>query len=177
MSFRMALRPLFVCSALLAGSHAFAQPKIAVVNMQQAVFATAEIKKADADLQATMKPRTDAAGALQTELQGIAAQLQQTPSKLTPQQQEELSAEGQRKQRDLQRMQQDLTETADAARQEIIPTITKKMVDVVKKLAEEKGFDVVSDTANLVYFKAPMDITTEAIAAYDKTYPVAAPKK
>ncbi len=50
------------------------------------------------------------------------------------------------------------------------------MQDVVKKLAEEKGLDIVVDSANTVFYKAPFDITAEATAAYDKTYPVAAAK-
>ena len=45
------------------------------------------------------------------------------------------------------------------------------MQEVVKKLAEEKGFDVVVDISNTVYFKPALEITTESIAAYDKTYP------
>ena len=45
------------------------------------------------------------------------------------------------------------------------------MQEVVKKLAEEKGFDVVVDVSNAVYFKPALEITTESIAAYDKAYP------
>ena len=45
------------------------------------------------------------------------------------------------------------------------------MQDVVKKLATEKGLDIVIDISNAVYFKDSLEITTEAIAAYDKAYP------
>jgi outer membrane protein len=47
-----------------------------------------------------------------------------------------------------------------------------RMQEVVKKLADEKGLDIVVDSANTVFFKAPLEITTEATAAYNKTYPV-----
>jgi outer membrane protein len=43
--------------------------------------------------------------------------------------------------------------------------------EVVKKLAEEKGLDVVVDITNAFYFKPALEITTESIAAYDKAYP------
>ena len=46
------------------------------------------------------------------------------------------------------------------------------MTEVVKKLAEEKGYDLVVDTSTALYFKPALDITAEAIAAYDKAYPV-----
>ena len=49
------------------------------------------------------------------------------------------------------------------------------MSEVVKKLAEEKGLDVVVDLPYTVFAKPALDITTDAIAAYDKAYPAAAP--
>jgi outer membrane protein len=46
------------------------------------------------------------------------------------------------------------------------------MAEVVKKIAEEKGLDVVVDIGNTVYFKPALDITTDIVAAYDKAHPV-----
>jgi len=61
----MGLRPLLVCSALLVSAQlASAQAKVAVINLQRAVFESAEIKKADAQMQATFKPRQDKIDAL-----------------------------------------------------------------------------------------------------------------
>ena len=39
---------------------------------------------------------------------------------------------------------------------------------------DERGYDVVVDSANTIYFKPGLDITNDAIAAYDKTYQPAA---
>ena len=44
---------------LLFANLASAQTKVAVVNLQKAVFDSAEIKKADAEMQAKFKPRQD----------------------------------------------------------------------------------------------------------------------
>jgi len=171
----MGFRPLLVCSALLALSQiASAQAKVAVIDTQKAVFETAEIKKADADLQATLKPRNDRALQLNNELQSIQQQLQTNATKLTQQQADDLQSDGTRKQRELQRLQTELQEAADSARQEIIPKCTLRMKDVVKKLAEEKGFDLVVDTQVALYFKPAMDLTADATAAYNKAYPAAA---
>ncbi len=172
---RMGFRPMLVCSALLAlAQSAPAQIKVAVVSMQQAVFATAEVQKADAELQVRLKPEQDRAQKLQTDLQGIQQQLQANGSKLTDQQQEELNTEGQRKQRELQRLTTELQEAADGARQDILPKCTQRMVEVLKKLAEEKGFDLIVESSVAYFSKTGMDITKEATAAYDKAYPVAA---
>jgi outer membrane protein len=177
MSLRMGLRPLLICSALMGLSQmAPAQVKVAVIDTQKAVFETAEIKKADADLQATLKPRNDRALQLQNDLTSIQQQLQSGGSKLNQQQQDDLQSDGQRKQRELQRLQTELQEAADSARQEIIPKTTLKMKEIVKKLAEEKGVDLVVDTQIALYFKPTMDITADATAAYNKAYPASAPE-
>src|SRR5580698_9734770 len=128
MSLRMGVRPVLICSALLAfTSIASAQVKVAVIDTQKAVFETAEIKKADADLQASLKPRNDRAVQLQSDLASIQQQLQSGGSKLNQQQQDDLQSDGQRKQRELQRLQTELQETADAARQDVIPKCTLRM--------------------------------------------------
>jgi outer membrane protein len=166
---------MLVCSALLALAQAApAQIKIAVVNMQQAVFATAEVKKADADLQVRLKPEQDRAQKLQSDLASIQQQLQTNGAKMTEQQQEELNTEGTRKQREFQRLSTELQEAADGARQDILPKCTQRMVEVLKKLAEEKGYDLVVESTVAYFSKAGMDVTTEATAAYDKAYPAAA---
>ena len=172
MFLRMGFRPFLVCSALLALSQvAPAQVKIAVVNMQAAVYATAEVKKADSELQVKLKPQADRATALQNELAELQNKLQTGANKLTAQQQEDMQAEFTRKQRELQRLTQELQETTDAAKQDILPRCTQRMVEVLKKLAADKGYDLVVESSVTYFNKAGMDITTEATAAYDKAYP------
>ena len=147
--------------------------KFAVINLQRAVLATAEIKKAETDMQARYKPRTDQLDQLQKELASISQQLQTGGGRLTPQAEADLQAQGQRKQRDAQRMQEDLQSDVDRDRNEILSESTKKMQVVVKTIADQRGYDLVVDVSNgvAIYFKPALDITNDAIAAYDKTYP------
>jgi outer membrane protein len=154
---------------------AAAQTKVGVINLQQAVFKTAEIDKADKEMQAKFKPRQDEIDQLNREIAGLAQQLQTSNGKLTPQQEADLTAQGQRKQRELQRKQDDLQADAQNYRNEVLSKATQKMSEVIKKLAEEKGLDLVVDTTTTLYFKPAMELTTEATAAYDKAYPVTAP--
>jgi outer membrane protein len=173
MSFRMALRPLMVCSVLLCAGHlASAQVKIGVINLQKAVFDTAEIKKADAEMQAKYKPRQDKLQQTQEQIAKIAEQLQQGGGKLTPQQEADLQAQGTRLQKDGQRMQDDLQADVTADRNDILSKSTQKMNDVVKKIAEEKGLDLVVESSATLYVKPTIDITADATSAYDKAYPV-----
>ena len=173
MNLRMGLGPLMVCSALLGVAQiASAQPKITVINLQRAVLESAEIKKADADMQARYKPRSAAIEQLQKDIAGIAQQLQTNAGKFTPQAEADLTAQGQKKQRDAQRLRDDLQADVDRDRNEILQKAALKMSEVVKKLAEAKGLDVVVDMPYTVFSKPALDITADATAAYDKAYPV-----
>jgi outer membrane protein len=155
-----------------AATFAAAQSKIAIINSQLSVLETAEIKKAQAELEAKFKPRQAQVEALQKELASLEQQLQQGQGKLTPQAVQNLQITGQRKQRDLQRMTEDLQGDVDRERNEILQRTGTRMQAIVTKLAEERGVGVVIDTSNTVYFKPALDITKDATAAYDKAYPV-----
>jgi outer membrane protein len=175
MFLQMGLRPLMVCATLFAISQVLpAQTKVAVVNLQRAVFESAEIKKADAQMQATFKPRQDEIDRLDKEIADLAKQLQGSNGKLSDQQVADMTALGQNKQRTLKYKTDDLQADAQTYRSDVLQKSSSKMTEIVKKLAEEKGLDIVIDTSTTLYFKPALDLTNDAIAAYDKAYPVTA---
>jgi len=173
----LAIRAGLLCFvlALLApfATVASAQLKVGVVNTQKAMIDSDELKKASAEVEAKYKPKQDELQKLQNDLQSIQQQLQS--NKLSPQAQQDLQLQGQRKQRDAQRLSDDLQQEFDRDRQDILGKAAQKMSDVVKKLAEEKGYDVVIDVSQALYFKPAMDITADALAAYNKACPVTPP--
>ncbi len=59
-----------------------------------------------------------------------------------------------------------------ARRNTILQRSGTRMTEIVKKISEEKGFDVVVDTQNTYFFKPVLEFTAEATAAYDKAYPL-----
>jgi outer membrane protein len=175
MSLRMGLGPVAACAAFLAlAPLSFAQPKIATISLQKAVFDTADIKKASAEMEARYKPRADALRQTQEQMAQVSQRLEQGTGQLTPQAESELRAQGTRLQKEAQRVQEDLQADVQADRQEILSKATLRMTEVVKKLAEDKGIDLVVEEQSLVYFKPVLDITADATAAYDKAHPVAA---
>lgn len=161
-----------VCVAGLVSSPAVAQTKVGVVNFQKALLDTAELKKASIDLQNKFKPRTDQVAKVQSELNDLQTQLQSSQGKLSPAGEADLQARAQRKQTEYQRLSQDLQDDANAEREVVLKRSSQRMVDVIKKIAEEKGLDVVVDTQYTLFSKPTLEITTDATAAYDKAYPV-----
>ena len=164
------IRFLLVPAALLAAASAgLAQSKVAIINLQRAVLESAEIKKASAEMENKYKPRQTEVEKLQKDIQAIQQNLQS--GKLSALGEQDATAQGQKKQRELTRLTEDLQADVERERTEILSKSSQRMQEVVKKLAEEKGLDIVIDISNTVYFKAALEITTESITAYDKAYP------
>jgi outer membrane protein len=159
-----------LCLALAPfATQASAQVKVGVVNVQQAMLDSDEIKKASAELEKKYKPRQDELQKLQNDLQSIQQQL--SSGKLDQNAIADLQNTGSRKQRDAQRISDDLQADFDRDRQETLAKTAQRMSEVVKKLAEDKGLDLIVDTSQTLYFKPALDLTSEALASYNKAYP------
>lgn len=166
---KFVLRGVLLCAAgLFSLSVASAQAKVGIVNIQKAILETAEIKKAQTALEAKYRPRQTELEKLQKELADIQAQLEKAANQQVAQ---ELNARGQRRQREAQRIAEDLQGDVDRERNEVLQAAGGRMTQVIKRLAEEKGLDMIVDVNNTLYFKPSMELTTEAIAAYDKANP------
>ncbi len=148
--------------------------KVAIVNAQKSVADTQEIKKAQADLAAKYRPRQQDIEKLQNDLQEIQSELK-APN-LPPEKQSQLSADGTLKQKQLQRLSEDLQQDFNQDRADVLTRAGQRMQEIIKKLAEEKGLDVVIDVSNALYYKPALDMTADATAAYDKAYPVSGSK-
>jgi outer membrane protein len=167
---KFGIRLLAASMALLAGaSVGSAQVKVAIVDVQRAVFESAEIKKASAAMEAKYKPRQAEIDRITKEIQALQQQIQS--GKLSALGEQDANMQGQKKQRELTRLTEDLQADVDRERNDTLSKASERMKEVVKKLAEEKGVDVVMDVTNAFYFKPALEITTEAITAYDKAYP------
>lgn len=143
--------------------------KVAIINAQKAVADTKDIQKAQATLQAKYAPRQQQIQSLQNDLNMIQQQL--SAQNLTPARESQLRQTGSEKQKQLQRLTEDLQSDVNDERQDILGRAGRQMADVVKKIAEARGIDVVIDVTNTIYYKPALDITAEATAEYDKAYP------
>jgi outer membrane protein len=144
--------------------------KVAVINLEKAMLDTAELKKAVVELQAKYKSRQDELDKLQHELADIQAQLQS--GKLNPSQQGDLEATGAQKQREAERLNQDLQDDANNDRNAILQRAQTRMYEVVKKMCEAKGIEILVSSAAAFYFSGATEITGEATQEYDKAYPL-----
>jgi outer membrane protein len=145
--------------------------KIGVINWQGALLGTQELQKRVKELTAKYQPQADALDKAKRDLADIQTEVDSSQGKLSPQREAELQAQGTRKQREVERLTDDLQTAGETERQDLLQQVGTRMTTVVKKLMEDNGLDMIVDTASVVAFKPTVEITTAAIAAYDKAYP------
>jgi outer membrane protein len=166
---RMMFVSLVVLLATLgAPARLAAQVHVGVVDFQQALMDTAEVKKEAARVEAKFQPR-------QTEVNDLTKELQELQKKLqtaTGDDAAQLQADGARKQRNLQRLTEDLQADFEFERNTILQAAAQKMRDALKTVAEAKGLDLIAEATSAYYFKPALDVTADATAAYDKAHPV-----
>lgn len=166
----LATRSAALCLAIaLFSSIASAQLKIGVINVQKALADTDELKKASAEMAKKYQPRQEEMDKIQKDLEAIDTQL--NSGKLNQQAAADLQATGTRKQRDQQRMADDMNADVEKDRQDILAKMSQKMQDVINKLAVDKGLDMIVEASQTLYAKPALDLTPDATAAYNKANP------
>jgi outer membrane protein len=171
--------PVFAALAIasIAGAQgAGPATKIATINVSQAIASTAEGKADAAQLQSQFAPRT-------AELQNISKQIDDDTNKLrtgantlSDEEKARIQAQITQLQQSGQRKQQDLNEDQQAAEQDMIETIGRKLEGVLNKYATENGYSIVLDVGSQqtsVFWSAQnADITQQVISLYDAQNPV-----
>ena len=160
---------LLVSAALLCAwpAHLAAQAKVAVINFQEALLSTADMKKESAALEAKYQSRQDELNTLSAELQEIQTKVQTASGADLPR----LQAEGQRKQITAQRLTEDLQSDVEFDRQNILTAASGRMREIVQSLRVEKGFDIIVDSSGVLAADPLIDLTAEATQAYDAKHP------
>ena len=176
-----------LAAAALVGSvavHAQAAPataaaeKVGVLSVRQAIASTAEGKQASAELQSQFSARQNELDSLNKQINDLRQRLQAGQNTLSQEQQALMTRQGEALAKQLQRKQEDFQEDVNAAQQEVIDGIGRKMMDVLDRYARENGYSAVFDTSAqtspILYASNKVDLTQEIIKLYDQAYPVKA---
>lgn len=159
-----------------AGSAAGAPTKIAVMNVRNAIVATAEGKQAQAQLQSQFAPKQNELQGLQKQIEDLQRKMSDGARTLSDDEKVKMQREGDLLTRRLQRGNDDLNEELNAAQSEVVDTIGRKMIEVLDRYSRENGYTVVLDTSAqgspVVYGSSQSDITQEIVRLYDQAYPV-----
>jgi outer membrane protein len=161
--------------SLYAQSAPAAQNKIGVINIQAAIANTGEGKKVIADLQTKYLPRQQELQRLQQEIGAIQDQLAKGQSTLSEEEQGRLNRDAEDKQKRLKRSAEDAQNDFNSDRDAAINKIGQKMVRVINDYAQQNGFSLILDDAQIpIYFASKdIEVTADIIKRYDAANPVA----
>ena len=154
---------------------AHAQGKVGVINFSAAIGSTAEGKKSIAELQAKYQPRKQELLKLQQEIQAIQDQLTRQASTLSDDEQRRLQRDLEDKQKELKRSTDDAQSDYNADMEESVRKIGQKMARVIGDYAQQNGFVLIIDDAQIpiYYASKDIDISAECVKRYDAANPVA----
>lgn len=152
--------------------------RIAVLDIQAVIVGTAEGKLAAAELQSQFAPQQANMEKVSKQIEDIGKKLQQGANTLSEDEKARLSRQGELQQKNLQRMQEELSDEANSARSEVLDRIGRKVVELVDRYARENNIGVVIDSSGqaspVLYRAAQLDITQDIVKVYDQQYPVKA---
>lgn len=162
--------------------------KVGVINIQQAIAATAEGKKAIADIQKKFQPRQEDLQKQQQEIQNLQDQLQRQQTTLSDAERVRLSRELNEKQKLFDRARTDAQDDFQQDRQDVMNRIGQKMVQVISDYAKENGYALILDaqipvfsgnqasdaTIPIYYASKDVDISDEIVKRYDAAFPAEA---
>jgi outer membrane protein len=155
-----------------------ASGKVGVVDVRQAIVATAEGKQASAELQSQFAARQSELEGLNKQISDIRQRLSAGGDKLSQDEAARLQRQGELLTRQLQRKQDEYQEDVNAAQADVVDRIGRKMIDVLDRYARENGFVIVFDSSAqnspVLYKSTQIDVTQDIIRLYDQAYPVKA---
>lgn len=170
------LAPVRGIRAQGAATAASAPSKIAIINVRNAIVATAEGKQAQAQLQSQFAPKQTELQNLQKQIEDLQRRMSEGARTLSDEEKAKRQREGELLSRRLQRGNDDLNEELNAAQGEIVDGIGRKMLEVLDRYSRENGYVAVLDSSAqgspVVYASSQSDVTQEIVRLYDQAYPV-----
>ena len=159
-----------------AAAGSAATGKVGVINIRQAIVATAEGKLASAELQSQFAARQTDLENLNKQINDVRQRLAAGEGKLSPDEATRLQKQGELLARQLERKQNEYQEDVNAAQADVIDRIGRKMVDVLDRYAREGGYVVVLDSSSqntpILFASTNIDVTQDIVRLYDQAYPV-----
>ena len=159
----------------VGSSGAPAPSKVGTISLQAAIVNTAEGKQASAELQTQFAARSTELQNLQKQIKDIQAKLESRQQVLSEGESGRLQREAERLTSTLQHKQQYFQEDLNAAQQDVMNNIGRKLADVLGKYSKENGYSVILDTSSqqtpVVYGAPQVDVTEEITKLYDQSHP------
>jgi outer membrane protein len=171
---------LGLVAAIAQPAFAQASPgKIGILSLQDAIFATNEGKKESEELEKRYTPKRDEIKKRAEEIEALKQQLQTAADKLSAEERNTRASTIDSKVKALQRDTDNAQSDYQQSAQEIVDRVGNKLVELIKKYAQDNGYIVVLDVSTtrspVIWATPATDITQEIVNAYNSKFASAAP--
>lgn len=151
----------------LTVSVSYAQ-KIAVINLEDALAKSDAGKKALEELRADAEKATEKGKKIQAERDSLAKDLEAQRSLLSQEKIQKQLAEIQKKNVELERLQNDVTQELQRKEMQKVGSIIQEMRKVIETYAKEKKIDIVVEgKTGAIYASPSLDITDEIVKRFN----------
>lgn len=159
--------------ATMAAAQTAAPNKVGVIQVQSALVATRDGQKAAKELEDRMAPRKKELDGKQAEIRDLQERLQKGGNTLSDSAKEDLTRNIDQKTKSFNRQVEDAQAELEHEQQKVLSQLGQKMMQIIDKYAQEKGFSVILDVSNqntpVLYASNTVDITKDIIELYDKS--------
>jgi outer membrane protein len=171
---RRSIRPLFAAAGLalsaLAGlspATAFAENKIAVVDVQQAVMQTEDGIRAQATLKKLFDKRQKEIDGRQEELKRAREDIERQARVLSRESLARRMEDWQRRMVELQTVFVDNQQELQKKQGELTGPILRKMLGIIGRLAKKNGYELIIDRSATPYARPDLDLTEQVVQMYN----------
>ena len=168
---------LALCATMLANAQAAAPTKVGIINIQQAILATADGKKAVAELEQKFGPTKAQIDKMQNDVLQVEDKLKKGAQTLSDDARTQLMRERDQKATALKRATEDAQAEAEQEQGRLMNTLFQRIMQVVTKYGNDNAFAIIIDVSSpqtpVMYAANGIDITREIVDLYDKNAPAA----
>ena len=162
------LRVMLLPMLMLLASAAFAELKIAVVNVQRAIGETEEAKAAIGKIEADFGSDQNELRKLNTEINQMQEKFVKDSEVMSDTEKRKLQKEIEDKQMDYQFKANKLQKAVNERQQDIINQMAPKLEAVLKDIIAREKYDIVLHRQNVLHVDPSLDITAQVTEALNK---------
>ncbi|RBP26588.1 periplasmic chaperone for outer membrane proteins Skp [Marinobacter pelagius] len=153
-----------LAAALMAVSlPAFAETRIGVVDLRQALFSSDEAKAFSETLQKDFAGEEAKVRAAQEEARKLQERLQKDGAMMNETERNELTGQFQQKVQEFNMLKQRLDNTVAQRKQQFLENARPEVDAAVKELLEENDLDLILPSEAVVYVKPEMNLTSQLL--------------
>lgn len=157
---------------MLIGTNAFAEEKIAFINMKNILLLSDQGKEAAEEFQAVFQKKRENIQKRETELKTMKEELEKQRPVLTETAMREKELEYQKQFRDYKRLVEDSNAEIQRMDQELSRKMIPEVLKVVNEIGKRDGYTMILDVgmAGIAYHSKARDITKQVIIEFNKEY-------